>query len=146
MATIPSCIIAGWLLDKVQKNRKRLIPLVSLVVLILLSYKIFRLGGNDPVLAFLVLFGFIAGFIPASVFTLAPETVSRIELVGIAMALVNFGQNIGMSFGPPITGYIIDNNSWGSGTIPVFLGFLVATIAMCFYKVKNKQIDSGNGL
>ena len=81
MATIPSCIIAGWLLDKVQKNKKRLIPFVSLIVLIFLSYKTFRLGGNDPVLIFLVLFGFIAGFVPSSVFSLLASSFSASFLI-----------------------------------------------------------------
>lgn len=142
MATIPSCIISGWLLDKVQKNRKKLIPLAALILLIGLSFKTFRLESSDPVLAFLVVFGFIAGFMPASVFALAPETVDSIELVGIAMGLVNLGQNIGMSFGPPISGYIIGNNSWVSGTIPVFVGFLGATIAMIFYRLKDTRVPS----
>jgi MFS family permease len=64
----------------------------------------------------MIALGFASNFIPTSVFTLAPETALRPELVGLALATVNMGANLGVIAGPPLLGAILSRGYWAWGS------------------------------
>jgi len=65
-------------------------------------------------LPFLIIFGFITGFAPTGVFSAAAEVVGDERLTGMAMAIVQIGQNFGMLAGPFIFGTLVESSEDGS--------------------------------
>ena len=80
--------------------------------------------------AYMILQGTIAGAIPTATFASAPEVMRKPELAGLGMAVVMFGQNLGMFVGPILFGKLVENLGWiiaGYCLIPFcLLGFVVA--------------------
>ena len=56
--------------------------------------------------------GFIAGFVPTGVFLAGIEVVGDERLGGMAMAIIQIGQNAGMLLGPLVLGWMIESGSW----------------------------------
>jgi MFS family permease len=125
LAIIPSTILAGWVLDR-TRNRYRVLTAALLIAGILLIWS-FQLSNPSMVVPYLLVLGLVGGFIPTSTFTLAPETMPRPELAGLALGIVSVGQNLGMFVGPPVVGAIIAGGNWAAGVIP-----LVGSIAIGF--------------
>jgi MFS family permease len=76
----------------------------------------FRLGTVLVAIIYMILLGFVSNLIPASMFTLAPETVSEVRHAGLALALVITGSQIGSLTGPPALGSVVSGGSWTAGS------------------------------
>jgi len=78
---------------------------------------------------YMILQGFIGGAVPAATFAAAPEIMKKSELAGLGLAVVMFGQNLGMFVGPILFGQLVENLGWvtaGYCLIPFgILGFVV---------------------
>ena len=61
----------------------------------------------------LVVMSVIAITIPVSILAAVPEVMPDIRLVGIGMAVIIFGQNLGLIIGPPLFGGLVEGASWG---------------------------------
>jgi MFS family permease len=123
LAVIPSTMVAGWVLDR-TRNRKAVLAAAFLGSGLLLSWS-FRLGSAGLVAPYFIVLGAVAGFIPTTAFTLAPETMPRPELAGLALGILSVGQNLGAFLGAPAVAAVIRNGNWAAGVIP-----LVAAIAL----------------
>jgi sugar phosphate permease len=128
LAIIPSTIVAGWILDR-TKRRGLVLAAALLASGLLLSWS-FRLGDPGVVAPFFVALGCVAGFIPTTAFTLAPETMPRPELAGLALGILSVGQNLGLFFGPPAIAAVIADGNWGAGVIPLVASLAVGVIAV----------------
>ncbi len=82
------------------------------------------------IILWMVLMGVIAGAIPTATFAAVPEIMKQPALVGIGMAVVAVGQNLGQVLGGVIFGALVDSSGWiaaGIWMIPVLLlGFVTA--------------------
>jgi len=104
--TIVACPTSGWVSDRTGTRKwVAVIPMALMAPLYPLSF----LVGENYFPALVVLLGFISGFVPTGVFSGAVETVGDERLSGMAMAVIQIGQNAGMLLGPLVFGWIIES-------------------------------------
>jgi MFS family permease len=121
-----SAPLAGWLSDRIGSRRLVFsIPFLGIAVMLFFPFKI--IGWQ--IYVFMILHGFLGGVIPTATFAAAPEVMKKPELAGLGLAVVIFGQNLGMFVGPILFGKLVENLGWvtaGYCLIPFcILGFVV---------------------
>jgi MFS family permease len=101
--------LAGWMLDKTG-SRKILcaLPLLAMAFLFPAS----ALATENLFLALAIAIGFLGGFVPTGVFSSAVEIVGDERLAGMAMAVIQIGQNSGMLLGPLVFGWLVQSLGW----------------------------------
>lgn len=122
LAVIPATMAAGWVLDRTR--RRKWVAAAALVACGGLLLWSFRLPAASIVAPYFLLLGAIAGFIPTTAFTLAPETMPRPELAGLALGILSIGQNLGAVLGAPAIALLVADGRWEAGILPV-VGALV---------------------
>jgi MFS family permease len=126
VVVLVSAPLAGWISDRIGSRRLVFsIPFLVIAVMFLFPFKV--VGWQ--IYAFMILLGFIAGAVPTATFAAAPEMMRKPELAGLGMAVVMFGQNLGMFIGPILFGRLVENLGWvtaGYCLIPsCILGFMI---------------------
>lgn len=127
VAVVFSAPASGWLSDRLG-TRKRFftLPFLILLVMVPLIYQI----GTPLITVTFFLMGTITSTIPATVFAATPEVMRDPRLVGMGMAVLTLGQNLGMVAGPAVFGLIAEQVSWTAASLSLlpilFLGFLLA--------------------
>jgi len=106
---IAACPTAGWVSDKIG-SRKMI--MVWPMVMIALVFPFCFGAGTGTFLFLIVTLGFISGFVPTGVFAGTVEAVGDERLSGMAMAVIQIGQNAGMLLGPMVFGWLIESK-WG---------------------------------
>jgi len=121
-----SAPIAGWLSDRIG-SRRLLFSIPYLIISIMLFFP-FKIVGWQ-IYVYMILQGFIVGAIPTATFAAAPEVMKKPEQAGLGLAVVMFGQNLGMFAGPILFGKLVENLGWvvaGYCLIPFsILGFII---------------------
>ncbi len=114
--TIASCPMAGWISDKIG-SRKIIcvLPLVPMAFLFPLNSSV----NENLFLALAIGIGFCGGFVPSAVFSAGVEVVGNERLAGMAMAVIQIGQNSGMLLGPLVFGWVVE--SWGGWSIAFWI-------------------------
>ena len=99
---------AGWISDAIG-SRKVIcaIPLVLMAFLFPLNFS----ASEGLFLVLAIATGFLAGFVPTGVFSAGVEVLRDERLAGMAMAVIQIGQNSGMLLGPLVFGWVVQ--SWG---------------------------------
>jgi MFS family permease len=131
IASLPNIIalgsapLAGWLSDRIGSRRLVLaIPFLIIGAIMILP---FHLTGS-PLYALMILFGLVGAAIPTATFAAAPEVAGKPQLVGLGLAVVALGQNLGMVIGPLLFGMSIEIMGWvaaGYWLVPIcLLGFV----------------------
>ena len=69
-------------------------------------------AGEGLFLLLAMAIGFLAGFVPTGVFSAGVEVVGDEQLAGMAMAVIQIGQNSGMLLGPLILGWVVESFGW----------------------------------
>jgi nitrate/nitrite transporter NarK len=110
MACIVSGPLSGWVSDRI--GSRRLICIVPMILMAFLLPLTSCSGG--PVFYLLALaLGLTAGFVPTGVLASGPEVVGEERLSGMAIAVIQIGQNAGMLLGPFAFGWIVEaTGSW----------------------------------
>ena len=121
MVTIGSCPLAGWISDRIG-SRKLLIIVPFIIVTVLLLFPFSLTGWLIP--AYMIVFGLVTGAIPTATFAAVPEVMGKPQLAGIGMAVVAFGQNLGMFLGPVVFGRSVEMIGW------VTAGYLLIPVAI----------------
>jgi MFS family permease len=104
--TIIACPTSGWVSDRTGTRKwVAVIPMVLMAPLFPFSSS----AGETGFLVLAILVGFIGGFVPPGVFSGAVETVGDERLSGMAMAVIQIGQNAGMLLGPLVFGWVIES-------------------------------------
>ena len=100
---------AGWISDRIR-SRKIICALPPVLMALLLPLCF----SADESLFFLlaVAIGFVAGFVPTGVFAAGVEVVGDKQLAGMAMAVIQIGQNSGMALGPLMLGWVAESFGW----------------------------------
>ena len=79
------------------------------MVLLILLFPIFFYVSGKGVVVLMASLGFIGGFVPTGVFSAGVEAVGDERLGGMAMAVIQVGQNAGMLLGPLVLGWAIES-------------------------------------
>lgn len=129
LISMASGALGGVWSDRIHSRKKFIAwPLLFMAGLMILPFSI-PAGWSAP---FMLSMGILVGFIPTCVFAAAPEIMKDPKDAGIGLAVVAFGQNLGMFFGPGFYGMCIEHVGWttsGYLVIPVLLvGFIAAML------------------
>ena len=134
LAAIPASAIAGRVITRV-KNRYSLLPWAFLITGLLFFWS-FRLQDVRAVVPYMLVLGFASNFIPATTFTLAPETAPSPEFAGLAVAIVMASSTIGSLGGPPILGAILSTGSWIAGSVFFVAAMGLGTVIACYVSAR----------
>jgi MFS family permease len=126
LAAIPSNILAGWAINHVR-DRSLILPTAFLITTILFFWS-FRLGTVSMVVPYMVALGITSNFIPTATFTLAPQTMPRIELAALALGIVRVGSSAVSVVGPPALGAVLGTGNWSAGSACLVIVMGVGTI------------------
>jgi len=101
--------LAGRMLDKTgSKKILCALPLLAMAFL----FPVNATASENLFLALTVAIGFLGGFVPAGVFSSAVEIAGDERLAGMAMAVIQVGQNSGMLLGPLVFGWLVESLGW----------------------------------
>jgi MFS family permease len=99
----------GWFSDRIGSRRLLFsLPFLVFAIMMFFPFKIV----DWQIYAFMILQGSIAGAVPTATFAAAPEVMQKPELAGLGLAIVMFGQNLGMFIGPILFGKLVENLGW----------------------------------
>jgi nitrate/nitrite transporter NarK len=112
---------------------------LSLALSGILLFWCFQLGSASMIVPYTLLLSFVAGFVPTSTFTLAPETMSDPRFVGLALGIVSVGQNMGMFFAPPMVGNQIAGGNWAAGVTPLLIAVAIGVVASIMLRARQVQ-------
>ena len=135
---LPAAIIVGILLDRTQvKNRKYIVGIVMVVLAVCYALA-FRMPSVGAATFLMIFTGFIVTFVPVSLYTIGPDIIRKGSYAAIILAIVTFGQNLGMTLGPLFVAYIIDGagGDWTACAIPMGALALIGGIIAFFIKVQ----------
>ncbi|ADD68418.1 major facilitator superfamily MFS_1 [Denitrovibrio acetiphilus DSM 12809] len=118
MATAP---VAGIISDKIHSRK---IPVIAGCVLAIVSVLIMFNAPPVWTAVSLVLIGVAGGAMPVGIFTAATELFSKPEKAGACMAVVVFGQYIGMFIGPVLFSFTAEHTGWSTAS------YMLAAIAL----------------
>lgn len=127
LAVLLSAPLFGWLSDRAGARKPFFTyPFLALFLVVPLAFKIV-----DPlILPTVVVMGFITSAIPAVIFSATPDVVNNPLFIGMGMAVLTMGQNLGIVVGPALFGVLAEQISWTAASLsllPVFLlGFILA--------------------
>ena len=120
--------LIGWISDRI-KSRK-IVLIIGLGMMGVLMITPFSMAGYGAILTYMIVRGIFEDSTPTMCYASVPEVVTKPQYVGIAMAMMGFGQGLGNVFGPPVFGWVVEmTNNWafaGYAMIPVILVGLVA--------------------
>ena len=107
--TIVGCPVAGILSD-MTGSRKLIcvIPMLIMAPAIPLAFH----AGTGLLVPLLMIVGFVAAFVPTGALAAVPDLAPDPRLSGMAMAIVQIGQNVGMLLGPLTVGSIAGAAGW----------------------------------
>jgi len=124
--------LIGRLMDKVGNNE--LFIGVGGIIMAMVFYSIAR-GANF--LLPMVVMGVGVAFVPAPVFSLLPK-ISRPENLGLSFGILSMFANIGMLFGPYVTGLLKDRT--GSYELSfIFLSIFALSLALTAFALRTKM-------
>lgn len=130
-------VIIGALLNKIR-NRK-VFGMVALV-----AYGVVSMIGmyfSTPIfmIAFVVVYAFVDAGFPCVLWTMAPQTVKKPELAGVALGVVCVGFNVGILLGPPIVGAVVEAFGWNAGAWVICGVCILGTIILKFMKLYSEE-------
>ncbi len=102
---IIACPTAGWVSDRIGSRKTIMVwPMLLMGLLLPFCYG----AGTGAFLFLVIAIGFVGGFVPTGVFAGAVEAAADERLSGMAMAVIQIGQNTGMLLGPLIFGSLVE--------------------------------------
>jgi MFS family permease len=121
MVSVFAAPLGGWLSDRLGTRKPFLmVPYVILAIWIVLAFS----ADGWLVTAAMLVFGVIASLIPISIFAVVPEAMGSARLVGLGMAVLLLGQNLGQLLGPLVFGRLVEKVGW------VNSGYWVAPVVL----------------
>ncbi|WP_165252666.1 MFS transporter [Adlercreutzia sp. ZJ304] len=147
---IISLPLGGVIFDRVpykHKNKLMILTYVLWIIALLFAFG----SGNDMMVGvwiFIIVMGIANGFGAGSLRPYAPSLVPNTALgATMAMALLQFMQNLGSAVGSPVYGAVLDSVGWVNANYFLLIPMCVIAIVLaCFLKPKNsdKTISAAN--
>jgi MFS family permease len=104
MLGIVGCPIAGWISDRM--GSRRVICVIPMMAMLLL-WPMVSVAGSKLVSLLAMVIAFLGGFPPTGIFSATSEVVRDERLRGMAMGVIQIGQNVGLLLGPVVFGSVI---------------------------------------
>ena len=110
--SLVSCPTAGWISDQIHSRKVIcVLPMILLMLLLPLTFSV----PAELFLPLVIALGFVGGFVPTGVLAAGVEVVGDERLGGMAMAVIQIGQNSGMLLGPLVFGWMVESmGGWPS--------------------------------
>lgn len=143
LAGIPALLLAGYLLDKVGIKKRKFIPAITMIILAISYFFAFKVTGIGTATFVLIFIGFVCCVIPPSLFTIGPDIISNPSYATMIVAIVTLGQNLGMTLGPLVVGYIVElsGGNWAASSMPITVFALIGA-ALCFL-IRVRRTNNG---
>ena len=109
LLTIAGCPAAGILSD--MTGSRKLVCLIPFLIMAPAMPLAFH-AGTGLLIPLIMIIGFVAAFVPTGALAAVPDLVPDPRLSGMAMAIVQIGQNVGMLLGPLTVGSIVGTAGW----------------------------------
>ncbi|MEG2406899.1 MAG: hypothetical protein RSB05_07490, partial [Clostridiales bacterium] len=91
--------------------------------------------SDSGLLFFAILYPFLESALCTGLWTLALQTVNKSAFIGVALAVVVMGMDLGMVVGPPLFGYIIETLNWHAATVCFCICGLLCSLCIYFAKI-----------
>lgn len=132
---IPASVVVGIILDKVSINKRKYVAAIAMLVLAACYFFAFRVTGIGTAVGLLVFMGFVVVFVPISLMTIGPDAIASSSYTPIVLAIVIFGQNLGMTLGPVVCGAIVESaGAYGACSVPIAVAALIGALVMVLCK------------
>lgn len=136
----PAALLIGVVLNKLKINHRKYIVAFTMIALAACYLFAFKMPTVESATILLVTMGFICTFVPVTLYTLGPDVVPSAAYVAIILAIVTFGQNLGMTLGPLVVGYIVDIlGDWAACSLPIGIMAIFGGIIAFFLKTNNSK-------
>lgn len=142
---LPAAIIVGILLDKTKVAKRKYIAGIVMIMLAVCYAVAFKMPSVETATFLLIFMGFICTFVPVSLYTIGPDIIPKAAYAAIILAIVTFGQNLGMTLGPLVVGYIVDaaGGVWSACALPMGVLALIGGVIAFFIKVQPAAAKEG---
>ena len=101
--------LGGWLSDRMGRRK----PFLLIPYIILSAWIVFAFQASGWLItAAMLVFGILASLIPISIFAVIPEVMGSAQMVGLGMAVLLLGQNLGQLLGPLVFGRLVERIGW----------------------------------
>ena len=128
--------LTGLVSDKLPLGRKYLVGIVMMVLLIPTGFFMFYVGdGATAVMwATIVLQGIGGGMCGGSLRPMAPMLMRNTAMgATMAMAIMQFCQNLGSAIGSPLFGAVMSTQGWEAASFMLQLPAYVLALVLCFF-------------
>ncbi len=133
IAALFSQPLGGYLTDRLGM-RKLLIVISSVVTALIFLFPFIVTGWMIPVFA--IALGLVSGTIVPATFAAVPEVMASRESTGLGMAVLAFGQNMGMFVGPIIFGVLAESIGWAGAGYAMIPVCIISVVAVCLAKFR----------
>ncbi|MDD5807041.1 MAG: MFS transporter [Eggerthellales bacterium] len=140
IAGAPAALVAGFLMGKVGLRNRKWVPAIAMLALAVMYFFAFQMPNVGAAAALLIVCGFVASLVPPSLYTIGPDLIPKAIYAPMILAVVTFGQNLGMTLGPLVVGYTYEAfGTWSSVSIPIGVLAVIGALAMAIIKSKAKS-------
>ncbi len=137
---LPAALIIGVILNKVKIPNRKYVTAITMFVLAVCYFVAFSMPTVESAAFLLIFMGFICTFVPVSLYTIGPDAIPSAAYAAIILAIVTFGQNLGMTLGPLVVGYIVDAaGNFAASAMPLAVLAAIGGFIMLFVKVKKRN-------
>ena len=92
--------------------------------------------SNSMIPIVLVIAGLFVPAVPTAIFSSIPEIIKKPQLLGLGMAVLAIGQNLGMFVGPTVIGGVMESHGWLIAGYSLAAISLIGIITGLFAKVR----------
>ncbi|MGN0072237.1 MAG: nitrate/nitrite transporter [Coriobacteriales bacterium] len=140
--------LTGFITDKLSLARKYVVGMVMMALLLVTGCIMFHTGSNALAVmwAVIILQGIGAGMCGGSLRPMAPMLVRNSAMgATMAMALLQFMQNLGSSLGSPIFGAVMEMLGWEAAGIVLQVPCYALALFLCLYSLVKTKAPARTG-
>lgn len=142
---LPASLIAGLILNKLAPANRKWLPTATMFVIAVCYFFAFSMPTIASATFLLVAVGFVTCFVPPSLFTMGPDSLPGAAYAAAILAIVTFGQNLGMVLGPIVVGYIVEfAGNWAAVSLPTAVMAAIGGIILIFTKAADTKKDAAD--
>ena len=138
--------LTGFVSDKLPLGRKYLVGIVMMVLLIPTGFFMFYAGDGAAAVmwATIILQGIGGGMCGGSLRPMAPMLMRNTAMgATMAMAIMQFCQNLGSAIGSPLFGAVMSTQGWEAASFLLQLPAYVLALVLCFFILpRGKHVTS----
>ena len=128
--------LTGKLMDKLPLGRKFIVSIIMMVLLIPTGFFMFDTGSGAYAImwAVIILQGVGGGMCGGSLRPTGPMVMPKTAMgATMAMAVLQFCQNMGSAIGSPLFGAVMSTFGWQTASLALQLPSYVLALVLCFF-------------